>query len=55
MVSVVLDPDRAYYFDKNMSDNQWYADGDEVAPLRWTERVLNQYGHLMHWYAGIGG
>ncbi len=55
IISVVLDPDRAYYFDGNMSDNQWYADGDEVAPLRWTERVLNQYGHLMHWYAGIGG
>ncbi len=53
--SVVLDPDRAYYFDGNMSDNQWFAEGDEVAPLRWTERVLNQYGHLMHWYAGIGG
>ena len=53
--SVVLDPDRTYYFDGNMSDNQWYAEGDEVAPLRWTERVLNQYGHLMHWYAGIGG
>jgi hypothetical protein len=53
--SVVLDPDRAYYFDGDMSDNQWYAEGDEVAPLRWTERVLNQYGHLMHWYAGIGG
>lgn len=53
--SVVLDPDRAYFFDRNMSDNQWYAVGDKVAPLRWTERVLNQYGHLMHWYAGIGG
>jgi len=53
--SVVLDPDRAYYFDTNMSDNQWFAEGDEVAPLRWTERVLNQYGHLLHWYAGIGG
>lgn len=53
--SVVLDPDRTYYFDRNMSDNQWFATGDKVAPLRWTERVLNQYGHLMHWYAGIGG
>jgi hypothetical protein len=53
--SVVLDPERLYYFDEDMSDNQWYAKGDKVAPLRWTERVLNQYGHLMHWYAGIGG
>lgn len=53
--SVVLDPDRLYYFDTNMSDNQWYAQGDEVAPLRWTERVLSQYGHLIHWYTGIGG
>jgi hypothetical protein len=53
--SVVLDPKRRYYFDGDMSDNQWYADGDEVAPLRWAERVLNQYGHLLHWYGGIGG
>ncbi len=53
--SVVLDPERLYYFDGNMSDNQWYAEGDKVAPLRWTERVLNQYGHLLHWYGGIGG
>ena len=53
--AVVLDPDRAYYFDKNMTDNQWFDVGDDVAPLRWTERVLNQYGHLLHWYGGIGG
>jgi hypothetical protein len=53
--SVVLDPERLYYLDRDMSDNQWYAQGDEVAPLRWTERVLNQYGHLLHWYGGIGG
>jgi hypothetical protein len=53
--AVVLDPDRLYYFDTDMSDNQWYAEGDQVAPLRWTEKVLNQYGHLLHWYAGIGG
>jgi len=53
--SVVLDPERAYYFDEDMSDNQWYDEGDEQAPLRWAERVLNQYGHLLHWYAGIGG
>ena len=53
--AVVLDPDRAYYFDKDMTDNQWFDVGDDVAPLRWTERVLNQYGHLLHWYGGIGG
>jgi len=53
--AVVLDPDRRYYLDLDMSDNQWFAEGDEVAPLRWTEKVMNQYGHLLHWYAGIGG
>lgn len=53
--AVVLDPERQYYLDQDMSDNQWYAEGDEVAPLRWTERVLNQYGHLLHWYGSIGG
>ncbi len=55
LTAVVIDPDRKYYFDTNMSDNQWFAEGDQVAPLRWTEKVLNQYGHLLHWYAGIGG
>jgi hypothetical protein len=53
--SVVLDPERVYYFDEDMSDNQWYERGDVTAPVRWSERVLNQYGHLLHWYAGIGG
>ncbi len=53
--SVVLDPERVYYFDEDMSDNQWYERGDVTAPMRWSERVLNQYGHLLHWYAGIGG
>ncbi|MCB9914206.1 MAG: M1 family metallopeptidase [Planctomycetes bacterium] len=55
VTAVVLDPERLYYVDGNMSDNQWYAQGDKVAPLRWTERVLSQYGHLLHWYGSIGG
>jgi hypothetical protein len=53
--SVVLDPERVYYFDRDMSDNQWFAERDRVAPLRWAERVLYQYQHLLHWFAGIGG
>ncbi|HJP01840.1 MAG TPA: M1 family metallopeptidase [Planctomycetota bacterium] len=53
--SVVLDPERVYYIDADMSDNQWFRATDDLAPLRWSERVFNQYTHLLHFYAGIGG
>ena len=53
--SVVLDPERLYYLDTDMSDNQWYDEVDHVAPLRWAERVLTQYSHLLQWQSGIGG
>lgn len=55
VAAVVLDPERLYYVDRNMSDNQWYAERDRVTPLRWTERVFHQYQHILHWFAGIGG
>ena len=53
--SVVLDPDRQYYLDRDLSNNRWYDEVDEEAPLRWAERVLSQLTHTLHWYAGIGG
>ena len=53
--SVVLDPDRTYYLDGDMSNNQWYAEKDELAPWRWSERILTQYTHLLHWHSDIGG
>ena len=53
--SVVLDPERVLYLDQDMSNNQWHQERDEVAPLRWAERVFTQYSHLYHWQADIGG
>jgi hypothetical protein len=55
LVSAVLDPERVYGFDKDMSDNQWYDATDERTPLRWAERAFTQYAHLLHWFGGIGG
>jgi hypothetical protein len=55
LVSVVLDPARAYFLDKDMSDNQWYEATDTLAPARWAERVLAQFQRHMHWIMGIGG
>jgi hypothetical protein len=53
--SVVLDPEGRYYLDTDMSNNRWYDETDEEAPLRWAERVLTELTHVLHWYAGIGG
>ncbi|MFT5152223.1 MAG: hypothetical protein ACI841_002214, partial [Planctomycetota bacterium] len=53
--SVIVDPDRLYYLDENMSDNQWFEEVDHTTPLRWGERILTQYSQLFHWYSSIGG
>jgi len=53
--SVVLDPERRYYLDADMSDNQWFEEVDASMPLRWTERVATQYAHLLHWFSSTGG
>jgi hypothetical protein len=55
LVSVVLDPERRYFIDLDLSDNQWFAEKDERAPLRWAERAFTQYAQLLHWFGGIGG
>ncbi len=55
LLSVVIDPDRAYYLDRNMSDNQWFADTSFAVPMRWTERAFTQYAHLLHWFSSTGG
>jgi hypothetical protein len=55
LVSAVLDPERGYYLDRDMSNNQWYEEEDPVAPWRWGERVLAQFQHYFHWIGGIGG
>ena len=53
--AVVIDPERLYFLDGDMSDNQWYEEVDHTTPLRWGERILSQYTQLFHWYASIGG
>jgi hypothetical protein len=67
IVSVLVDPpvpdspasraDRLWWLDEDMSNNQWYdqKSGDHLAPLRWTERVLTQYSHLLQFFASTGG
>jgi hypothetical protein len=53
--AVVLDPDRRYWLDADLSNNNWFAERDTLAPLRWGERAFNRWLHLLHWQAGIGG
>jgi hypothetical protein len=55
LVSAVLDPERIYDFDKNLSDNQWYDATEEGTLLRYAERAFAQYAHTLHWYGGLGG
>ena len=52
---VLVDPERVYFIDANMADNQWYDRSDRVAPARWGERAWSQYAHLLHWYSTLGG
>ncbi len=52
---VLIDPQRRYYLDANMADNQWYKHKDLVVPLRWSERAFTQYTQLLHWYSSLGG
>ena len=52
---MILDPERMYYVDLDMSDNQWFRETNPLPALRWGTSVLNQVQHLLHWYGGIGG
>lgn len=52
---VLIDPERRYYLDTDMSDNQWYRYKDAVVPARWGERAFTQYVHLLHWFSSLGG
>ena len=55
VTSVVLDPERVYWLDLDLSDNQWHEATDRVTPLRWSERVWSQLSHVLHWFGGLGG
>lgn len=55
IIAAVIDPERVYFLDTDMSNNQWYARTDATPPLRWSERVLAQYTQMLHWFGGLGG
>ena len=55
LVSAVLDPERVYDFDKDLSNNQWFDASDDRTPLRWAERAFEEYAEVLHWFGGIGG
>ena len=55
LVSVEIDPERGYYIDADMSNNQWFDARTSATSWRWAERVLSQYQRYLHWIGGIGG
>lgn len=55
VIAAVLDPERVYFLDTDMSNNQWYARTEHTSSLRWSERVFSQYAQLLHWFGGLGG
>jgi hypothetical protein len=55
IVSAVIDPDREWYIDTDMSNNQWFNTTDEVAPLRWGERAFSRLSFALQFSMGIGG
>ncbi len=54
-VSAAVDPDRGYFLDLNMRDNQWFKAVDVVAPWRWTERAFSRAAQWLHFQGGLGG
>jgi len=54
-VSAAVDPDRGYFLDRNLRDNQWFAQRDEVAPWRWSERAFSRTAHWLFFQSGLGG
>jgi aminopeptidase N len=55
LVSAVIDPQRSYYIDLDMSNNHWFDETDRAASWRWTERVFAQCQHYLHFIQGLGG
>ena len=53
--SVVIDPERLWFLDRNMSDNQWFAERDTLAPSRWGERAAARAVNVLQWFMAVGG
>ncbi|MEM9383188.1 MAG: M1 family metallopeptidase [Planctomycetota bacterium] len=55
VTSVVIDPDRLWFLDMNMSNNQWFAESDRLAGRRWGERASARALSVLQWFMAIGG
>lgn len=55
IASAVLDPERRYDLDRDLSDNEWHAESPEWAPTRYGERAFSHWAQRLHWYLGLGG
>jgi hypothetical protein len=54
-ISAAIDPERGYFLDRNLSDNQWFEQKDIVAPWRWSERAFSRAAHWLVFQGGLGG
>lgn len=55
IASVIIDPERLWFLDRNMSNNQWFAKPDKLAPLRWGERAMTRSSNVLQWIMAAGG
>lgn len=55
IAAVVIDPDREWYLDRDLANNQWFRERDRLAPLRFGERALAGAAHSLQWFMSIGG
>ena len=55
IASVVIDPERLWFLDRNMSNNQWFSKPDRLAPLRWGERAMTRSSNVLQWIMAAGG
>ena len=55
VTSVVIDPERLWFLDRNMTDNQWFAERDKLAPSRWGERAAARAASVLQWFMAVGG
>ena len=55
VTSVVIDPERLWFLDRDMSDNQWFAERDKLAPSRWGERAAARAASVLQWFMAVGG
>ncbi len=55
IAAVVIDPQRRWFLDADMSNNQWFGKPDKLAPARWGERALAHSSSVFQWFMSVGG